>query len=245
MNFGERIKQLRTERNMTQPQLADAIGIEQSYLSKLENDKSVPSSDIFQAILRAFGVEVEALLTGVDDNIIRGDLKQIPEVAEYLKKSMLVKVHSIKRWLFGSALASVLGLTIFVAGYKSLLFSSESYSYISAGVELPGEPSNVFENSLLFLNKRLTAGEINEQQRERLALEYAKREKLDSMILNEYRGLWFSVAVPGGTRTYKFSGSSSVEQLPNRYLMLLGLLLTFSGLVGFFIEYRLRSVKMS
>jgi len=44
MNFGERIKQLRTERNMTQPQLAEAIGIEQSYLSKLENDKSVPST---------------------------------------------------------------------------------------------------------------------------------------------------------------------------------------------------------
>jgi len=44
MNFGERIKQLRTARNMTQPQLAEAIGIEQSYLSKLENDKSVPST---------------------------------------------------------------------------------------------------------------------------------------------------------------------------------------------------------
>ena len=58
MNFGEKVKQLRTERNLTQPQLAQAIGIEQSYLSKLENDKSVPSADIFQAILKAFGIDV-------------------------------------------------------------------------------------------------------------------------------------------------------------------------------------------
>jgi len=49
MNIGEKIKQLRTEKNLTQPQLAEAIGIEQSYLSKLENDKSTPSADIFQA----------------------------------------------------------------------------------------------------------------------------------------------------------------------------------------------------
>src|SRR5688572_18022983 len=39
VNFGEKVKQLRAERNLTQPQLAQAIGIEQSYLSKLENDK--------------------------------------------------------------------------------------------------------------------------------------------------------------------------------------------------------------
>jgi transcriptional regulator with XRE-family HTH domain len=53
VNFGEKVRQLRAERNLTQPQLAQLIGIEQSYLSKLENDKSVPSADIFQAILKA------------------------------------------------------------------------------------------------------------------------------------------------------------------------------------------------
>jgi len=243
MNFGERIKQLRTERNMTQPQLAEAIGIEQSYLSKLENDKSVPSPDIFQAILRAFGLGVEALLAGVDDNIVRGELKQIPEIAEYLKKSMLVKVHNIKRWLFGSAAACTIGLTLFFAGYKSLVLSATTYNYISLGVELPGEPSAIFENSLLFLNKRLSAGEITDTERESLALEYAKREKHDSIMVDEHRGREFTMPVKGGTRTYWFSGSHESERMLNRCLMLLGSLLTFGGLFGFFVEYRLRSVK--
>ena len=35
MNFGEKLRDLRNEKKWTQPELADAIGIEQSYLSKL------------------------------------------------------------------------------------------------------------------------------------------------------------------------------------------------------------------
>ena len=35
MNFGDRIRQLRQDKGLTQPELADAMGIEQSYLSKL------------------------------------------------------------------------------------------------------------------------------------------------------------------------------------------------------------------
>lgn len=244
MNFGERIKQLRAERNMTQPQLAEAIGIEQSYLSKLENDKSTPSPDIFQAILRAFNLQVEALLAGVDDNIVRGELKQIPEVAEYLKRSMVVKVHSIKAWLFGSAAACVLGLTLFVAGYKAFLFPSLTYTYTSLGVELPGEPSNIFEEYYLYLNKRVSAGEIDDHQREKLALEYAKRQKIDNVNVDDFRGLYFSVPAEGGTRTYKFINSMPAQKLPNRILMLIGSLLTFVGLFGFFVEYRLRTVKL-
>ena len=103
MNIGEKIKQLRTEKNLTQPQLAEAIGIEQSYLSKLENDKSVPSADIFQAILKALNIEVGSFLEGIDDKIIHRQLRQIPEVANYLNAGVAYKVHNIKKWLFCSA----------------------------------------------------------------------------------------------------------------------------------------------
>ena len=46
MNFGDKIRQLRKDKNFTQPELAEAMGIEQSYLSKLENGKSLPSNDV-------------------------------------------------------------------------------------------------------------------------------------------------------------------------------------------------------
>ena len=38
MTLGHYIKQLRTTANMSQPQLAEKMDVEQSYLSKLEND---------------------------------------------------------------------------------------------------------------------------------------------------------------------------------------------------------------
>ncbi len=51
MNIGERIKQLRIDKNLTQPQLAELANIEQSYLSKLENDKYIPSREILCSLL--------------------------------------------------------------------------------------------------------------------------------------------------------------------------------------------------
>ena len=105
MNIGEKIKQLRTDKNLTQPQLAEVIGIEQSYLSKLENDKSVPSADIFQAILKALIVDVGSFLEGIDEKIIHRQLRQIPEVANYLHADIAYKIHNIKNvviWFGGS-----------------------------------------------------------------------------------------------------------------------------------------------
>ncbi len=64
MNFGEKLRQLRNDKDLTQPELAEAMGIEQSYLSKLENDKSLPSNDVLNRILDVFGLEIGDL---VDD----------------------------------------------------------------------------------------------------------------------------------------------------------------------------------
>ena len=116
MNFGEKLKQLRTDKNLTQPQLADAIGIEQSYLSKLENDKSTPSAEIFQAILKALAIDVASLLENIDQKFIYAQLRQIPEVANYLNASIAYENHNIKKWLLGSAAACVIGLTLIICG---------------------------------------------------------------------------------------------------------------------------------
>ncbi len=39
MKFGEKLNELRNEKEMTQPDMVEAIGIEQSYLSKLEHEE--------------------------------------------------------------------------------------------------------------------------------------------------------------------------------------------------------------
>jgi transcriptional regulator with XRE-family HTH domain len=246
MNVGDRIKQLRTERNLTQPQLAEVIGIEQSYLSKLENDKSVPSADIFQAILKGFAVDVATFLEGIDERIVRGELRQIPEVAHHINAGVTVRIHNIRKWLFGSAAAVILGLTLGVAGYKGLVFSDKQFTYSSPGVILPGEPSNIFSNYSGLLHARKWSGEITEEERNKLEVEFnMKRVRQDLLLSDYYRGEEFGVPVDGGERRYELKKISDYVRVENRYLMLLGSLLTFAGLFGFFVESRLRSVKIA
>jgi transcriptional regulator with XRE-family HTH domain len=140
MNIGERIKQIRAEKNLTQPQLAEMIGIEQSYLSKLENDKSIPSADIFQSLLKGLEMTSAEFLQEIDKDSMHKQLKHIPEVANHLTAQTTIKVHSVKKWLYVSALLCILGLTLIVAGYRGLIFSNTVYQYESLGITKPGEP---------------------------------------------------------------------------------------------------------
>ncbi|HUQ09100.1 MAG TPA: helix-turn-helix transcriptional regulator [Steroidobacteraceae bacterium] len=244
MNIGEKVKQLRAERNLTQPQLAQAIGIEQSYLSKLENDKSVPSADIFQAILRAFSVDVATFLDGVDERVVHRDLRQVPEVANHLNGQIHSKVHSIKRWLFSSAIACVMGLALALAGYRGLVFSNVQYSYVSKGVVLSGEPANVFDIHDQLVRNQVVAGMITEAQARTLFEEFGRRENEGYVVLDEYRGDAFIEKVDGGQRLYSLMRQADVERPGSRWLQLIGALLTFAGILGFVVEARLRSVRI-
>jgi len=244
VNFGEKVRQLRAERNLTQPQLAQLIGIEQSYLSKLENDKSVPSADIFQAILKAFSIDVGTFLEGVDEKQVYRDLRQVPEVANHLNTQVDRKIHSIKTWLYASGIALALGLTVGIAGLRGLVFSNTQFNYESPGVLLPGEPTDFFERYTAMLYTQEAAGEISAKERVRRSLEIEKRRIRDARLLDAYRGVSYLEPVPGGTRTYFFMRDSQFERAANRWLMLAGALLTFGGIAGFIVESRLRRVRL-
>ena len=223
MNIGEKIKQLRTDKNFTQPQLAAAIGIEQSYLSKLENDKSIPSADIYEAILKAFSIDTAGFLAGIDDKIVYRQLRQIPAVANHLNAYAAYKVQNIKKWLFGSAAACVLGLTLIAAGYRGMIFSDKRYSYYSPGVLRNGESTDIYNRSDTMLAR------ASEQY----------------LALSDYRGQGFILPVAGGSRLFTLRSEDKHERPENRYLMLLGTALAFAGIFGFFVEYRLRHIKPS
>lgn len=241
MNIGEKIKQLRTDKNLTQPQLAEAVGIEQSYLSKLENDKSVPSADIFQAILKGLAVDVGSFLEGIDDKIVHRQLRQIPEVANYLNAGVAYKIHNIKKWLFASAAACVLGLTLIVAGYHGLVFSKQQYNYESQGIILPDEPIDLLGSTD---GMRTWLGLMNYNNEDMIKLNEFKRKRLrtEYLLSDNYRGKSFNIPVEGGSRTYYLFSDKNVERPANHYLIFLGVLLTFSGIFGFFVEFRLRKI---
>lgn len=62
INFGNRLKTLRTKNNLTQVQLAQKLGVTKSVISAYENNLRMPSYDILISISRVFKVTTDYLL---------------------------------------------------------------------------------------------------------------------------------------------------------------------------------------
>ncbi len=66
MTFSERIRQLRKAKALTQRELADMVGINFTYLSKIENDKieasQFPSEDTIRKLAKALDADEDELL---------------------------------------------------------------------------------------------------------------------------------------------------------------------------------------
>lgn len=61
---GERIRDVREKRGMTQDKLAEAADISKSFLSEIENDKSNVGAQILLRVANALGASVDYLLQG-------------------------------------------------------------------------------------------------------------------------------------------------------------------------------------
>ena len=68
MDFGEKLKALRTERGLTQEQLAARLYVSRTAVSKWETGGGSPNLDSLQAVARLFDVSVDDLLS--DDLIV-------------------------------------------------------------------------------------------------------------------------------------------------------------------------------
>jgi HTH-type transcriptional regulator, competence development regulator len=65
-SVGQRIREIRKNHNLTQRQLADRVGINFTYLSRIENDRlddeQTPREETLQKIARALNADADELL---------------------------------------------------------------------------------------------------------------------------------------------------------------------------------------
>mgnify|MGYP004577724771 CR=1 FL=1 len=73
MNIGNNISLLRKSRNLTQEELAAALGVSAQAVSKWENNSSCPDVSLLTVIADYFGVTVDALLRSGAEEITRAD----------------------------------------------------------------------------------------------------------------------------------------------------------------------------
>ena len=102
MSIGERIVQLRSQKNMSQGQLAQALGVSRQAISKWENDLSSPDTIHLIKLSDILDTEVEYLATGrkpvyEEPPIVLNMVKKVDKVVEKIvEKPVIRKVVRIK-----------------------------------------------------------------------------------------------------------------------------------------------------
>lgn len=82
--FGKHLQDLRKKRNYTQWKLAEIIGVDSKYLSRLESGASSPSFDMLKKLADALMVDIELLFRFTDMDT-REELEQ--EICKKIKNA--------------------------------------------------------------------------------------------------------------------------------------------------------------
>lgn len=240
MTLGEQLKNIRANKGLSQPELSELAGIEQSYLSKLENDKSLPSNEVLRKLLRAFSLSVTEFLEPLDTSYIKNKLLVISDIERLYQQVSTKQLNQQRNYLYLSSTLIVLAITLFYMGYAKQVFNENLYEYSSRGVVLDGEPSDIFWQwrDLIDIKDR---NKKDEKMRQ-LKVVMSQRSHVIVKLISENKGYSFEEKVEGGRRYFRKSKSEvPIQQLRaiNAWLQVLGVMLLTSGIMGFVLERRL------
>jgi len=101
MKLGEKIKQLRKNKSISQEDLASMLKINRNYLSRIETGKSEPTSSILKNVAEIFNIDLNSLLDIEDEESKNTEkTKYIIDNCKYLQEKdldFIVRVMSIMR----------------------------------------------------------------------------------------------------------------------------------------------------
>jgi transcriptional regulator with XRE-family HTH domain len=96
---GNRIKEVREKRNLTQEELADKVDLSPTHISVIERGLKVPKLDNFVAIANALDVSADELLFDVVDCFVLGTTNQLSEIIGKLSVKEQRKIIGLVRYL--------------------------------------------------------------------------------------------------------------------------------------------------
>jgi transcriptional regulator with XRE-family HTH domain len=216
MQFGDYLRQRRTELGWTQPEAAARVQIEQSYLSKLENGKSIPSGDVYHRLVDAYAIDATAMVGALFPSEL-DRLREIDALRDVvLAKSRRGAESPRRQMLLGIAALAVGGGFI---GYSMVDPGGtlRQYTYQSSGVIAVNAPADT---------------EIDPD---------APGADERTRFLAEMRGPMFTEQVPNGKRIWMLVGSNDIARPPRHIWALIpGIALIVGGLGCFFAASRWR-----
>ena len=139
MEFKDKLRKLRSEKNVSQQTLADAIFISRSAVAKWENGLGLPNGDSMTALCNYFGVAADYFSTEQAENIIIDKNK---------------KIRRLRQWFIIAAALIVMYAAIFI--YYTIpsrtdesedIIYDEAYEFAETKISL-----RIFENGTFFYN---------------------------------------------------------------------------------------------
>lgn len=103
MEFREKLQELRKQKNLTQEELAAALYVSRTAISKWESGRGYPNIDSLKAIAKYFGITVDVLLSG----------EELLTLAEEDNKGKQERVHDLVFGLLDLSAAALLFLPFF------------------------------------------------------------------------------------------------------------------------------------
>ncbi len=232
MNLGEYLKNCRETYKRTQPDVAKEAEIEQSYLSKLESGKSIPSNEVFNKLVTVYEIDLEDLVAKLSDQEIKklDEIKAINKVVSQRKKGRLDTAKNI----------SIAGLVMLTIGVGLLCFSilpdrsQSQYSYRSEGVLKKDEELRAFE--LVYRDLQ----QLNDDERLLTKRgELLSRLEQQDVLSESFKGEGYVVNTPEGRRFFKLIGKhESKRDYWNRWFIVPSFMFLVAGAGCFFLSRR-------
>lgn len=139
-NIGERIFNLRREKNFSQGDLAEKLDVSRQTISKWENNLSVPEIDKFIALSELFGVSVDYLVKGEKDVEAEDKPKNnsFTQQGEAVEKAKTILIDPNKRVLDATAisLGTICLLLLFINLTHIALTATTILNFGSIGMSL-------------------------------------------------------------------------------------------------------------
>ncbi|WP_223668953.1 helix-turn-helix domain-containing protein [Kangiella shandongensis] len=234
MTLGEKLRSLRSTSGWTQPEFAQKLGIEQSYLSKLENDRSIPSVEIFDKLCTAYEVTPDEMIKDLDKDYVRQKLMHIPIIANATTNKHEVAKGKRKAAVIVCSSFILVATLFFFTAYLELLSSNKYYEYRSLGVDFKHEINECLkteEPKHCFM--KYTA-EYNSKSFDQPTHNWVS----DSFLTHEYQGKVVNKAFEHGFREYYVKQLPDKRSTANNIFLIMAVFLMTLGVLGLIVEAR-------
>ena len=97
MSFGKRLKKARTAKKLTQSEVADKLGIDDTTVSKYENDRSEPDNETLTKLADLYEIKIDYLHGRVTNEEALEDDSQLEKDRKYAL-DLLMAIHDPAEW---------------------------------------------------------------------------------------------------------------------------------------------------